>query len=354
MAAYRGSIFNSGLCMSKSLPVVAQGDSRNCPTICIVVPCYNEEAVLRKTASCLESCLSDLEAKGRIVPSGTIIFVDDGSSDSTWELIEAICQQSTRVQGIKLAHNRGHQNALLAGLEHADTDVVITIDADLQDDVGAISKMIAAYSEGAEVVYGVRDRRDTDSFFKRITAEGFYRCMRFLGVNVVFNHADFRLMSRRAILALGRYTEVNLFIRAMVPMLGFRTAVVTYPRAHRLAGESKYTLFPMLSFALTGITSFSLRPLRLITMVGFVVAAIASFVGLWAIVAALTGSASTPGWASLLLVISFLGGAQLFAIGVVGEYVGRIYLEVKRRPRYEVEAFTEGVYDKVKKDRLKE
>lgn len=340
--------------MKELMSGVAQGEDRICPSLCIVVPCYNEEAALNETTLRLESCLSDLEARGHIALDSSIVLVDDGSSDSTWELMKALCQQSTRVQAIRLAHNSGHQNALLAGLEHADADVVVTIDADLQDDISAIGKMITAYSEGAEVVYGVRSRRDSDSTLKRVTAEGFYHCMRFLGVNLVFNHADFRLMSRRAILALRRYTEVNLFIRAIVPILGFRTAVVTYPRTPRLMGESKYNLSAMLSFAVTGITSFSLKPLRLITVIGFFVAAMASFVGLWAIVAAFTGNASTPGWASLLLVISFLGGAQLFAIGIVGEYVGRIYLETKRRPRYEVESFIGRGFCKEATGQLKE
>lgn len=340
--------------MNGSISASTPGSFRICPVLCIVVPCFNEEAALEETAACLEACLSHLELKGNIAASSSIIFIDDGSTDATWQSIEAISRHSSRVQGIRLAHNSGHQNALLAGLEYADADAVITIDADLQDDVGAISKMVAAYCEGAEVVYGVRDCRDTDTRFKRITAEGFYHCMRFLGVNIIFNHADFRLMSRRAITALLRYPEVNLFLRAMVPMLGFRSAIVTYSRSRRLVGKSKYTPLRMLSFALTGITSFSLRPLRLITIVGFVVAAMAALVGLWAGVAALTGSASTPGWASLLLVISFLGGAQLFAIGVVGEYVGRIYLETKRRPRYEIEAFSGVAYNKVKLDRIRE
>lgn len=340
--------------MNGSISISTQESSRICPVLCIVVPCFNEEAALEETAACLEACLSHLELKGNIAASSSIIFIDDGSTDATWKSIEAISRHSSRVQGIRLAHNSGHQNALLAGLEYADADAVITIDADLQDDVGAISKMVAAYCEGAEVVYGVRDCRDTDTRFKRITAQGFYHCMRFLGVNVIFNHADFRLMSRRAITALLRYPEVNIFLRAMVPMLGFRSAIVTYSRSRRLVGESKYTPLRMLSFALTGITSFSLRPLRLITIVGFVVAAMAALVGLWAGVAALTGSAITPGWASLLLVISFLGGAQLFAIGVVGEYVGRIYLETKRRPRYEVETFSGVAYNKARLDRIRE
>lgn len=317
--------------------------SREKPILSIVVPCYNEAETLEHTACCLNDCLLGLVASGHIAPDSHVIFVDDGSSDATWTLVELLCQQGSRVRGIKLAHNRGHQNALLAGLEHSDADVVITMDADLQDDPAAIPKMINAYVAGAEIVYGVRSNREVDSYFKRMTAEGFYRVMRFLGVDMIFNHADYRLMSRRAIQALKRYGEVNLFLRAMVPMLGFRTAIVEYERAPRWAGETKYPFLKMLSFALTGITSFSLKPLRVVTVIGFMVSALAALVGLWAILAALAGQASMPGWASLLLVISFLGGTQLFAIGIVGEYVGRIYLETKRRPRYEIETLISAV-----------
>lgn len=327
------------------MPVDANA-SREKPLLSIVVPCYNEAETLAHTANCLNDNLAVLVASGHIAPDSHVIFVDDGSSDATWTLVELLCKKGSRVRGIKLAHNRGHQNALLAGLEQSDADVVITMDADLQDDPAAIHKMVNAYVAGAEIVYGVRSNRDVDSYFKRITAEGFYRFMRFLGVDMIFNHADYRLMSRRAIEALKRYGEVNLFLRAMVPMLGFRSAVVEYERAERWAGESKYPLLKMLSFALTGITSFSLKPLRIVTAIGFMVSALAAIVGLWAILAALAGQASMPGWASLLLVISFLGGTQLFAIGIVGEYVGRIYLEAKRRPRYEIETLISGVEEK--------
>ncbi|MFA5121438.1 glycosyltransferase family 2 protein [Zavarzinia sp.] len=311
---------------------------RDSPALTVIVPCYNEVAVIDDTAARLCALLDDLSGRGVIAPDSGILFVDDGSGDETWAAIERLGRRHPRCGGLKLSRNCGHQNALLAGLKASTTEITVSIDADLQDDTSAIERMIAAYREGAEIVYGVRDDRHEDSRFKRVSAELFYRLMQWLGVRLVFNHADFRLMSRRAIAALDRYTEVNLFLRALVPMLGFRTATVTYARGLRQAGESKYPFLRMVSFALTGITSFSLAPLRVITLTGFAVALLAGLVGLWALGASLIGAASAPGWASLLIVVSFLGGAQLFALGIVGEYVGRIYLETKRRPRFEVEA----------------
>lgn len=313
---------------------------RQCPRLALVIPCYNEAEVIESSLAQLDTCLGGLVARGVIHADSTMITVDDGSRDATWSLIEARRVTMPRLRGVKLSRNFGHQAALLAGLRVADADCVITIDADLQDDLGAIERMIAHYAAGAEIVYGVRDDRTEDTGFKRVTAQGFYRLMKRLGVDVVFNHADYRLMGRRAIAALGRYEEVNLFLRATVPLLGFRSATVTYARKARTAGETKYPFRKMLAFALTGVTSFSLTPLRVITTIGFVVAALAAVVGLWALVAALAGWAQAPGWASILIAVSFFGGAQLFALGVVGEYVGRIYLETKRRPRFEIETVT--------------
>jgi len=313
---------------------------RACPRLSLVVPCFNEAAVIEHSLTRLNACLGGLIDRGVIAPGSGMVVVDDGSRDETWPIIERLLQSHPAIRGIKLSRNFGHQSALLAGLSHSDADCVITIDADLQDDLAAIEKMVGHYVGGAEIVYGVREDRTEDTGFKRLSAELFYRLMKRLGVDVVFNHADYRLMSRRAIAALGRYEEVNLFLRATVPLLGFPTATVTYARGRRTAGETKYPFARMLSFALTGITSFSLTPLRVITIIGFVVAAIAALIGLWALIAALTGVAQAPGWASILIAVSFFGGAQLFALGVVGEYVGRIYLETKRRPRYEIEKIT--------------
>mgnify|MGYP006144356609 CR=1 FL=1 len=313
----------------------------------IVIPLLNEEESLPELCAWIQRVMQDNRYNYEI------ILIDDGSTDDSWKVIKQLRTANNNIKGIRFQRNYGKSAALNEGFKAAQGNVVITMDADLQDDPAAIHKMVNAYVAGAEIVYGVRSNRDVDSYFKRITAEGFYRFMRCLGVDMIFNHADYRLMSRRAIEALKRYGEVNLFLRAMVPMLGFRSAVVEYERAERWAGESKYPLLKMLSFALTGITSFSLKPLRIVTAIGFMVSALAAMVGLWAILAALAGQASMPGWASLLLVISFLGGTQLFAIGIVGEYVGRIYLEAKRRPRYEIETLISGVEEKEERSKVR-
>jgi len=310
---------------------------KNIPVLAIVLPCFNEEQILPDTIKTLIAYLQGLKNKGLVSNNSFLLFVDDGSGDATWDLISSQSQKNTVVNGLKLSRNVGHQCALLAGLKTADADIVVTIDADLQDDFSVIENMLDEYSKGAEIVYGVRNDRKSDGFFKRSTAELFYKFMRFLGVNIVFNHADFRLMSKKAIKTLDRYSEVNIFLRAIIPLLGYKTAIVEYARFPRNAGESKYPFLKMLSFALTGVTSFSLKPLRIITALGFFIAFLSAITGVWAALAALTGQADAPGWASLLIVVSFLGGIQLFALGIVGEYVGRIYMETKRRPLYEIE-----------------
>jgi len=303
----------------------------------IVVPCYNEEAVLHETTKQLSQLVDDLIAKGKI-QSCEILYVDDGSHDATWTLIEELQKSSTYVHGLKLAHNVGHQFALWAGLEYAAerADAIITIDADLQDDIAVIEQMIDAYKDGCEVVYGVRKERKTDTVFKRWTALGFYSLMQKMGVNIVYNHADFRLTSQRATQELMRYPERNMFIRGMVRLLGFKTAEVYYDRKERFAGESKYPLTKMLNFAVDGITSFSIQPLRMIATIGFIVTVLSFVAAVYALVSYLCGSV-VAGWTSMLISIWFIGGAILLSLGIIGEYIGKIYKEVKRRPRYHIE-----------------
>lgn len=306
----------------------------------IVVPCYNEEAVLPETTFQLSRVLDGLLERNAI-DHGMILYVDDGSKDGTWSLIRRYAEENSYVEGLKLAHNVGHQHALWAGLEWASThaDACVSIDADLQDDVDAISAMVDYYNKGMDIVYGVRRERKTDTFFKKHTALAFYRLMRGLGGEIVYNHADFRLMSRRTLQALVSFPERNLFLRGMVSSLGFPSALVYYDRKERFAGESKYPLKKMISFALDGITSFSVRPLRYITYLGLffmLIAILAIFYGLCSYV---EGSA-LPGWTSLLVSVWFIGGAILLACGIIGEYVGKIYKEVKQRPRYFIEQTT--------------
>jgi polyisoprenyl-phosphate glycosyltransferase len=303
----------------------------------IVVPCFNEEAVLGETYKRLSALRDQLIAKRKISPRSEIIFVDDGSCDRTWDLIQLWVHDGTAVVGIKLSRNCGHQNALLAGLSSATGDAVITIDADLQDDEGAIELMIDAFHDGNEVVYGVRSKRDVDTWFKRTTARAFYRAMSALGVQTVFDHADYRLLSQRAVKYLEQFSEVNLFLRGIVPLLGLRSSVVHYDRHARFAGESKYPLRKMLEFALNGITSFSIAPLRAITLLGFAVSLVCLLLSGWALAAKFLSTSAVPGWASTILPIYFLGGIQLFCVGVLGEYVGKIYMESKKRPRFLVE-----------------
>ena len=302
----------------------------------VVIPCFNEVEVLRETRARIGAVLDGLVAQGKISPGSGIYFVDDGSRDRTWPLIEELARDDARCHGIKLSRNRGHQMALLAGLHTVTGDIVVSVDADLQDDPGAIERMVDEHLAGADVVYGVRADRSSDGFVKRFTAEGYYRLLKLFGVDIVFNHADYRLLSRRALDALKQFGEVNMFLRGVVPQLGFRTSVVEYVRAERFAGESKYPLRKMLSLAVEGITSFSPLPLRWITLVGFLVSLATFGIGLWALVASLL-DATVPGWASTVIPIYFLGGVQLMSLGVIGEYVAKIYTEVKRRPRYFIE-----------------
>jgi polyisoprenyl-phosphate glycosyltransferase len=300
----------------------------------IVIPCYNEEAVLPETVRRLDTLLDDLINFGLIAEESHAIFVDDGSRDQTWRLICEAATVNSSIRGIKLSRNRGHQNAVLAGMFEAKGDAVISIDADLQDDVNAIKEMIEAFRNRSDIVYGIRKRRDSDSFFKRITAEGYYRLLARFGVEVVFNHADFRLMSRRAIDALRRFDEVNLFLRGIVPQLGFPSSIVYYDRTERFSGTSKYPLNKMLSLAWQGITSFSIVPLHIITLLGFTISLGSLVVTLWAVAIRLFSDVAIPGWASTVVPIYLLGGIQLLSLGVIGEYIAKIYMETKRRPRF--------------------
>jgi glycosyltransferase involved in cell wall biosynthesis len=308
----------------------------------IVVPCFNEEAVLPASAARLLACLDDLAASGRAAAESRLYFVDDGSTDGTWGLIEELAAGDARVCGIKLSRNRGHQNALLAGLLHAEGDVLISIDADLQDDVDAMAKMMDAHRDGSDIVYGVRASRSSDTWFKRVTAGAYYRLLRVLGTRVVAHHADYRLMSRRVVEALRAHEEVNLFLRGLVPTLGFPSTVVTYDRKPREAGESKYPLRRMVVLALDGITSFSPVPLRMIAVLGFLIFVISIGVSCWVLWARFFTDRTIPGWASSVLPMYLLGGIQLLSIGVLGEYIGKIYMETKGRPRYFVDKTVGG------------
>ncbi|TGB00457.1 glycosyltransferase [Sporolactobacillus shoreae] len=304
----------------------------------IVVPCYNEEAVLEETVRELTEVMNRLIHDGKVSPQSIILFVDDGSVDKTWAIIEQKTLDNPYVQGLKLSRNFGHQSALIAGLETTGefSDCVISIDADLQDDVAAIDEFIDKYHEGCDIVYGVRDKRDTDTFFKKNTALAFYGLMRKMGVNLVPNHADYRLMSRRALHELMKYQEENIFLRGIVPLLGFKSAKVYYNRKERFAGESKYPLKKMLGFAIDGITSFSVVPIKLVTSLGFVFVLIGGFIGMYALAVWLLNH-TISGWTSLILSIWVIGGMQLIAIGVIGEYIGKIFKETKNRPRYTIE-----------------
>ncbi|MBS1403334.1 MAG: glycosyltransferase family 2 protein [Oscillospiraceae bacterium] len=304
-------------------------------TLYLAIPCYNEEAVLPETSRRLREKFTALLQAGRISGESRICFIDDGSKDRTWELIAGLHAEDPVFSGIKLSRNRGHQNALLCGLMtlRDRADCVISMDADLQDDINAIDAMLDQFAAGCDVVYGVRSKRETDSAFKRMTAEGFYRVMRALGADVVFNHADYRLMSRRALDALAEYKEVNLFLRGMVPLIGYKSGVVYYERAERFAGESKYPLKKMLSFAWEGITSLSVQPIKLITRLGTLMFCVSLVMLIWFLIRHFTGH-TVQGWSSLAVSIWAIGGLELLAIGVVGEYIGKIYLETKGRPRY--------------------
>ncbi len=305
------------------------------PSLYIVVPCYNEEEVLPITAPLFRKKLLQLIADGKISDESRVLFVNDGSRDRTWELIQAMAEKEAHILGVCLSRNRGHQNAVLAGLMEAKDrcDITISIDCDGQDDLDAMDRMVDAYLEGSEVVYGVRSSRETDTFFKRTTAQGFYKFLSAMGAEVVYNHADYRLVSSRVLQHFADFEEVNLFLRGMIPLVGFPSTTVEYARRERLAGRSKYPLRKMLSLAMNGITSLSVKPLHLITTFGCFVA-IVSFIGcIWAIVSALAGR-TVAGWASMTCIICFVGGVQLISLGIIGEYIGKIYMETKHRPRY--------------------
>ena len=307
--------------------------------LAIIVPCYNEEEVLKIASSALRGVLEDLINKGKISEDSLILFVNDGSSDRTWDLIEEEhALYPTKVCGVKLAGNVGHQFALTAGLITAKdiSDVTVSIDADLQDDVTAIEEMIDKFHEGCDIVYGVRKERKTDTFFKRTTAQAFYRLMSLMGVKTVYNHADFRLMSKRAVEEFSKYKETNLFLRGMMPLIGYRTDNVYYDRKERVAGESKYPVKKMLALAFNGISSFSVKPISLIMGVGMFIILLSIIAAVYALISYFTGHV-VQGWTSLILSIWFLGGVQLIAIGLVGQYIGKIYIEVKGRPRYNIE-----------------
>ncbi len=307
--------------------------------LAIVVPCYNEEEVLGLCSEALRGVLEDLVAKGKIAADSFIMFVNDGSKDRTWELIEAEhAAYPVQVRGVKLAGNVGHQFALTAGLITAKdmSDVTISIDADLQDDVAVIEEMIDKFHAGCDIVYGVRRERKTDTFFKRTTAQAFYKLMDVMGVKTVYNHADFRLMSKRALEEFSKYKETNLFLRGMMPLIGYQTDCVYYDRKERAAGESKYPLKKMLALAFNGISSFSVKPITLILGLGMIIILLCILAAVYALISYFTGSV-VPGWTSLILSVWFLGGLQLLAIGMVGQYIGKIYMEVKQRPRYNIE-----------------
>ena len=305
----------------------------------IVIPCYNEQEVLPLTGGLFLDKLTGLTKKGLISPKSRVLFVDDGSRDDTWQIISGLAEKDERARGVRLSRNRGHQNAVYCGLMEAlgaGCDAAISIDCDGQDDIDAMDEMMKAYDDGCEIVYGVRSRRDTDTFFKRFTAESYYRMLRFMGAEVVFNHADYRLMGRRALKALSEFREVNLFLRGMAPMIGFKSTAVAYERRERQAGKSHYPLSKMFKLAFDGITSLSVRPIRMITVTGIVIS-LCSVIGiLWSLVIALTGR-SVPGWASTACIVFFMGGLQALFMGIIGEYIGKIYLETKQRPRYIVD-----------------
>lgn len=309
-------------------------------TLYLAVPCYNEEEILEDTTNKLICKMQSLIDSGKISHDSRIMYIDDGSKDNTWKIIESLHNEHELVIGLKMSRNRGHQNTLYGGLMVAKkyADAVISIDADLQDDINAFDEMLEKYENGCDIVYGVRSKRKTDTFFKRFTAEGFYKILRLLGAEVVFNHADYRLMSKRALDEFENFGEVNLFLRGIVPMIGFKTDTVEYERLERLAGESKYPLKKMLALAWQGVTSLSIKPIRFITVLGALVFIVSILMLIYSLISHFTGQ-TTLGWTSLIVSIWALGGLQLLAIGIIGEYIGKIYLETKHRPRFIVEKF---------------
>jgi glycosyltransferase involved in cell wall biosynthesis len=308
-------------------------------TLYIVVPCYNEEAVLPETSSRLRDKLLRIIGKGLVGKDSRILFIDDGSNDRTWEIIENLHASDTLYSGAKLSRNRGHQNALLAGLMIAMqyADVTISMDSDLQDDIECLDEFMYQYCEGCDIVYGVRDSRSTDTVFKKLSAQFFYRLLKIFGVNVVYNHADYRLMSKRALEGLASFREVNLFLRGVVPLIGYKSGTVKYSRGVRFAGKSKYPLNKMLAFAWDGVSSFSVQPMRIITVLGFLVFIVSLGFMLYSFIMAILPGRTVPGWSTLMISIWLLGGLQLLALGVIGEYIGKIYSEIKGRPKYIIE-----------------
>ncbi len=308
-------------------------------TLYVVIPCYKEEEVLPETSKRMKEKMNTLISKGKISEKSRVMFVNDGSTDRTWEIIRDLHSKDKLFSGVNLSRNRGHQNALLAGLMTAKNyaDMVISMDADLQDDINAIDEMVDKYYEGCDVVYGVRSSRAKDTFFKKFTAEGFYKIMKAMGADIVFNHADYRLMSKRALEGLAEFKEVNLFLRGIVPEIGYKSGIVEYERAERFAGESKYPLKKMLSFAFDGITSFSIKPIRFIMDLGFLISFVSVIALIWSICVKIWGS-SEAGWASIMASIWLIGGIELLSIGVIGEYIGKMYKETKHRPRFIIES----------------
>ena len=321
------------------------------PILYIVIPCYNEQEVLPVTSGMFLKKLKELAARGKIHPDSRILFVNDGSKDDTWQIITGLSQKDPRFQGIAQSRNRGHQNAVLAGLMAVKDrcDITISIDCDGQDDLDAMDQMVDAYLDGCDIVYGVRARRDTDTFFKRVTAEGFYKFMNRMGAEVVYNHADYRLMSARVLKEFSKFREVNLFLRGMVPLVGFKSTSVYYDRHERLAGQTHYPLKKMIALAFDGITSLSVKPIRLITMSGLVISLLSFFGIIWALITALSGHA-VAGWASTACIVCFIGGMQALFLGVIGEYIGKIYLEVKARPRYIISERTKEMEETAEED----
>lgn len=313
------------------------------PTLYVVIPCYNEEAVLPVTAPLFLQQLEKMQAAGLVAENSKILFVDDGSRDKTWEIISALAKENNTFIGIAQSRNRGHQNAVLAGLMEAKDrcDITISIDCDGQDDIAAMESMVREYQNGCEIVYGVRNNRETDSAFKRTTAQGFYKFLNAMGAEVVYNHADYRLVSARALQELAKFKEVNLFLRGLLPLVGFKSTSVYYKRTERLAGKSHYPLKKMLELAFDGITSLSVKPLRIISAFGLIMSAVSFVFVLWAVSAYLLGH-TVAGWASIVAVVSLMCGIQLVCLGVIGEYIGKIYLEVKQRPRYIIRERTES------------
>lgn len=304
----------------------------------VVVPCYNEEEVLYETTKKLTEKLKQMIDNKLISEDSKIMYINDGSKDKTWQIIEDKYKENKFVTGVCLSRNRGHQNALLAGLMTAKeyADIVVSMDADLQDDIDVMDKMVEDYNNGSDIVYGVRSARKTDTWFKRTTAESFYKLMSLLGVEIVYNHADYRLMSKRALNELEKYKEVNLFLRGIIPLVGFKSSIVTYERKERFAGESKYPLKKMLNFALDGILSFSVKPIRIITTLGFTISLFSFIFLIYVIIGHLT-SGNVQGWTTIVALISFFGGFQILCIGIIGEYIGKIYIETKQRPRFAIE-----------------